>query len=163
MAPPTNRVVNWRACITGLLLMPFAIISADFLGSILVPQEPGNWKSHHQLSPTRVEDIDTARRCPVPQRDRPRQCCHHLSAMQPSARCLTPWLRWTRALFAALRRPPPSATRALWVGFWRKETDLVSTYDILNTGIQPQYYWEQQAGTLQCVFWDTSCGKYICT
>jgi hypothetical protein len=38
-----------------------------------------------------------------------RHCDHHLSAMQPLARCLTPWLRWTRApLFAALGLPPPS-------------------------------------------------------
>jgi hypothetical protein len=27
--------------------------------------------------------------------------------MQPSARCLTPWLRWTTALFAALGRYRP--------------------------------------------------------
>jgi hypothetical protein len=29
--------------------------------------------------------------------------CHHLTAMQPFSRCHTPWLRWTRALFAILQ------------------------------------------------------------
>jgi hypothetical protein len=33
-------------------------------------------------------------------------CCHHLSAMQPSALCLTPLLQWNKALFAVLGRYP---------------------------------------------------------
>jgi hypothetical protein len=54
--------------------------------------------------------------CAVLRRDRLRHCCHHLSAIQPSPRCLTPWLRWTRALFAALE-PHLPATRAPRFGF----------------------------------------------
>jgi hypothetical protein len=50
-----------------------------------------------------VEGIHTTGCCPVSRTDRLRHCYHHLSALQPSARCLTPWLRWTRALFAVLR------------------------------------------------------------
>jgi hypothetical protein len=67
----------------------------------------------------RVEGIHTTWCCPVPRRDRLRQCCHHLSAIQPSARCLTPWFRWTRTLLAVLGRYPSYATRTPRVGFWR--------------------------------------------
>jgi hypothetical protein len=38
----------------------------------------------------------------VPQTDGLRHCCHHLSAVQPSAQFLTFCLPWTRALFAML-------------------------------------------------------------
>jgi hypothetical protein len=55
----------------------------------------------------RVEDIHGMGCCPVPRKDRLRHCYSHLSAMRPWARCLTPWLRWTRALFAVLERCPP--------------------------------------------------------
>jgi hypothetical protein len=52
---------------------------------------------------------------PVSRRNRLRHY-HILNAMQPSARCLTPWLRWTRALLAVLRSCP-SATRTPRLGF----------------------------------------------
>jgi hypothetical protein len=55
--------------------------------------------------------------CAVLRRDRLRHCCHHLSAIQPSQRCLTPWLRQTRALFAVLGHPPPPAKGAPRFGF----------------------------------------------
>jgi hypothetical protein len=70
----------------------------SFLWSILVPQEPGN------LAVTTSRAPCGALHTTVPWRDRLRHCCHHLSASQPSARCLTPWLWWTRALFAAPER-----------------------------------------------------------
>jgi hypothetical protein len=75
--------------------------------------------SHHQQSPMRVEGIHTTGSWPVPWRDRLWHCYRHLSAMQPSVRCLTPWLQWTRALFTVLTRPPPLATLAHRVRFWR--------------------------------------------
>jgi hypothetical protein len=39
--------------------------------------------------------------------------------MQPSARRLTPWLRWTRALFAVLGRYPLSRRGRLGLGLGR--------------------------------------------
>jgi hypothetical protein len=55
--------------------------------------------------------------CPVPRMDRFQQCYHHLSAMQPLAQYLTPWLQRTKALFAVLGRPPPSPRRRLRLVF----------------------------------------------
>jgi hypothetical protein len=52
--------------------------------------------------PLAGEDIRTTGCCPVPRRDHLWHCYHHLSATRPSALCLTPWLRWARALFAAV-------------------------------------------------------------
>jgi hypothetical protein len=49
--------------------------------------------------------------CAVARSDPLRHCCHHLSAIQPSPRCLTPWLRRTRALFAVLGPPHPPRRR----------------------------------------------------
>jgi hypothetical protein len=66
----------------------------------------GDFSSHDQQSTLWVEGIHNEVCCPKPQRDRLPHCCHHLSAMQPSARCLTPWLRWIRALFVVLGRCP---------------------------------------------------------
>jgi hypothetical protein len=37
--------------------------------------------------------------------------------MQPSARCLTPWLLWTRALFAVLARYPAPRLGRLGLDF----------------------------------------------
>jgi hypothetical protein len=83
----------------------------------------GEVNSHHQQSPMRVEGIHTTGCCPVPWRDRLWHFCHHLSAVQPSARCLTPWLRWTRALFAVLGRcfPLLQGRLELWfpIYVWR--------------------------------------------
>jgi hypothetical protein len=81
------------------------------------PTITGEMNSHHPQSPMRVEGIHTTGCCPVPRRDRLRHCCHHLSTMQPSARCLTPWLRWTRALFAVLGRYPPPQRGRLGLDF----------------------------------------------
>ena len=47
---------------------------------------------HHPQSPIRVEGINTTGCCLVPRGDRLGHCLYHPSAMQPSARCLTPWL-----------------------------------------------------------------------
>jgi hypothetical protein len=56
--------------------------------------------------PLAVEGVHTTGCCPVPRGDRLRHCCHHLSDTQFPARCSTPWLRWTTALFAVLGRYP---------------------------------------------------------
>jgi hypothetical protein len=58
--------------------------------------------SHHQQSPMWVEWIQMMGCCPVPRRDHLQHCCHHHSAMQPSARWLTPGLQRTRTLLAIL-------------------------------------------------------------
>jgi hypothetical protein len=41
----------------------------------------------------------------------------HPSATQPSALCLTPWLRWTIALFAIFSDVTPSMTRKPGLAF----------------------------------------------
>jgi hypothetical protein len=83
----------------------FVIFPCRFLEAHISPAITGELHSHHQQSPVPVVGIHTTGCCPVPRRDRLRHCCHHLSAMQP---CLTPWLRWTRALFAVLGRYTPT-------------------------------------------------------
>jgi hypothetical protein len=99
-------------------ITPLQFVPCKFLVVHVSPTRTRELNSHHQHSPMRVEDKHTTGRCPVPRRDHLRHCYHHLSAMQPSAQCLTPWLRWTRALFAVLGRYP-SATMTPRVGFWR--------------------------------------------
>jgi hypothetical protein len=93
VAPPTNRAVNWTAYIIGLLYMAFALFFCAFLMVHISPTRTGDLNSHHQQCCPGDDGIvcDTA----------------ITTAMQPSARCLTPWLRWTTALFAILRRYPP--------------------------------------------------------
>jgi hypothetical protein len=44
-------------------------------------------------------------------------CYHHLSVMQPSAQCLTPWLWWTRALFDVLECYSPRQWGCLGLDF----------------------------------------------
>jgi len=78
--------------------------SCKFLVFRISPTRTGELNSRQPQRPMRVEDIHTTGCCPVPRRDRLRHCYHHLSAMQFSVRCLTPWLRWTTALFVVLRR-----------------------------------------------------------
>jgi len=92
------------------------------------PTRTGELNSHHQQSPMRVEGIHTTGCCPVPRRDRLWHCCHHLSAMQPSARCLTPWLRWTRALFAVLGRYSPPRRGRQVLDFMRGKYLLLSVF-----------------------------------
>jgi hypothetical protein len=70
----------------------FCYFPAGFLWSVLVPQEPGNSNSHHPHSPMWVQGIHTTGCCRGPRRYLYRYCYHRLSAMQPLARCLTPWL-----------------------------------------------------------------------
>jgi hypothetical protein len=93
----------------------FIIFSCKYIVAPISPTRIGELNSHHMQSPVRVEDMHNTGCCPVPRRDRLQ---HNLSAMQPSTRCLTPWLRWTRALFAVLGRHPPSATRTPRVNFF---------------------------------------------
>jgi hypothetical protein len=103
----TSDKYGCQLSITGLLLLAFAIFySCIFLVVHISPTRTGESNSHHQQSLTRVESVHTTGCCPVPRRDRLRHCYHHLSVMQPSARCLTPWLQWTRTLFAVLGRYP---------------------------------------------------------
>jgi hypothetical protein len=66
-------------------LKPSQSFFCKFLVVHISPTRTGELNSHHQQSP-------------VPWR----HCCHHLSAMQPLARCLASWLHWTRALFVIL-------------------------------------------------------------
>jgi hypothetical protein len=96
----------------------FVVFTCGCLVIRVSPTRTGKLNSRHPQSPVRVEGMLTTGCCPVSLRDRLRHCYHHLSAMQPSARCLTPWLRWTRGLFAVLGCYP-SATRTPRVGFWR--------------------------------------------
>jgi hypothetical protein len=87
-------------------LKPLPCFSFRFFVVHISPITIRELNSHHQQSPMRVEGVHTAGCCPLPWRDRLRHCYYHLSAMQPSARCLTPWLRWARTLFAVLGRYP---------------------------------------------------------
>jgi hypothetical protein len=105
LAPSKNRAFNW-ARITGLILIFFVPFFCIFLAVHVSTTRTGELNSHHQQSPIRVEGIHTTGCCPVHRRDRLRYWYHHLSAIQPSARRLTLWLRWTAALFAVLRRYP---------------------------------------------------------
>jgi hypothetical protein len=94
------KCLHYRAPFDGIC----HLLSSRFLVVHISPTRAGELNSHHPHSPVRVEGILTAGCCPVPRRDRLRHCCHHLSAMQPSARRLTPWVRWTRALSAVRGR-----------------------------------------------------------
>jgi hypothetical protein len=67
----------------------------------------GELNSQDQQSHMWVEGTHTTGFGLVPRRDRLRPCCHHTSVIQPLARCLTPWLRWTTALFVVLESYPP--------------------------------------------------------
>jgi hypothetical protein len=96
---------KWKLYIWEFLHMASAITLLSSC-SIIIPWELGN-KSHHRQSPMWVEGINTMEYCLVPWRDRLWHCYHHLSVMQPSAQYLTPWLRWTVALFTVRGRYPP--------------------------------------------------------
>jgi hypothetical protein len=96
-----------------ITLMEFAIPPRKCLKVHISPTRTGEVRSHHQHM--EVEGILTTGRCPVPGRDRLRHCCHHLSAMQPSARCRTPWLRWTVLVRCPLRDEDSGGTGTLTV------------------------------------------------
>jgi hypothetical protein len=81
-----------------------------------------------------VQGIHTMGFCPVSQRNCLWQCYHHLSAMQPSAQCLTPWLPWTTAVFHP-RTLPPSGTRMPRVKFWRGTCKILITFTFIGTFI----------------------------
>jgi hypothetical protein len=70
-----------------------------FLVVHISPTRNGELNSNHQHSPMRVEGLHTTGCCQAPRGVRLRHCYHHLSAMQPSARCLTPWLRWINLIW----------------------------------------------------------------
>jgi hypothetical protein len=84
-----------------------------------IPTKTWELNSHHQQSPMQLEGIHTTGCWPVPRRDHLLHWYHHVSAIQPSALCLTHWLWCTRALFAVLGHHSLSATRTPRVGFWR--------------------------------------------
>jgi hypothetical protein len=98
----------------------FAIFSCRFIVVHISPTRTGELSSHHPQNPMRVEDIHTTGCCPVPRRDRLWHY-HLLIAMQPSARCLAPWLRGSDPVCSprTLHPPPPPMTRTPRVGFWR--------------------------------------------
>jgi hypothetical protein len=56
------------------------------------------WARHHTSELHRSAYIHTTGSCPVSQKDSLRHWYHHFIAMQPSARHVTPWLQFTRAL-----------------------------------------------------------------
>jgi hypothetical protein len=93
-------------------LLPF-LFPVYFLWSILVTQEPGNCTV---ICPMVYNAYiwQIATWCPkgIVKLLSPPQC------MQPLAWCLTPWLPWTRSLFAVLGHYP-SLPRTTRVGFWR--------------------------------------------
>jgi hypothetical protein len=98
---------------------------------LVVHQSHKNWESncHNLQTVIRVQGLHTMGRCPVSWRDSLWHCCHHLSAMQPSAWCLTPWLRWTRALFAIIVHYIPLRRGCLGLHFgliW-KDVDVLHT------------------------------------
>jgi hypothetical protein len=76
----------------------FDIFSCTFLVVRISTTRTWELNSHHQQSQIWVGGTCKMGCCLVPQRD----CIlhhyhHHLSAMQPLAPCLTPWLWWIRA------------------------------------------------------------------
>jgi hypothetical protein len=105
----------WSAYITGLLLLAFTSFSRRFLVGHISPTRTKALNSHHPLSPMLVEGIHTtgATQCPKG------IICDTspLSAIRPSARCLTPLLQWTRALFTVLGRYPPLQQGCLGLDF----------------------------------------------
>jgi hypothetical protein len=94
-------------------------LSCRFLVIHISQTRTGELNSHHQQSPIWVEDIGlhTTGCCPVPRRDRLPHCYHRLSAMQISERCLTPWLLWTRRMFAVIEHYPPPRRGQLGLDF----------------------------------------------
>jgi hypothetical protein len=88
-------------------LKPSSFFPSRFLVVHISPTRTGELNSHLQQSPMSVKGLYTTGCCPVPWRGRLWHCYLHLSAMEPLARCLTPWLRWTRSLFAVLGHYPP--------------------------------------------------------
>jgi hypothetical protein len=100
----------------GSFLMAFANFSVIFRCPYQSYKNRGI-KQSPPAEPHEVEGIHMTGCCPVPRRDRLRHCYHYLSAMQPSARCLTPWLQWTRALFAVLGRYHPPRRGYLGLDF----------------------------------------------
>jgi hypothetical protein len=81
--------------------------------------------------PMWVKGIHITWCCPVPWRDCLWHCCQHLGAMQPSAKCCTPWLQWTRAMFVILGRYP-SAASTPGFGVWSLE----ETFQLWKLNVQ---------------------------
>ena len=72
-----------------------------------LPRNTGTTYGHRPRNPTRTEGLHTMGCRLVPQGDRLRHCYHYPITMQPSARYLPPWLRYTRARFASVCRSNP--------------------------------------------------------
>jgi hypothetical protein len=110
----TDRGVNWRA-------RSFRWLSPLFFYRFLVIHISPIWtwelNTHHQHSHRLVEGKHTTGCCLLPRRGRLQHCYHHVSAVQPSARCLTPWLQRPRALFAVLGRYTTTRRRRLGLDF----------------------------------------------
>jgi len=104
---------------------------------------------HHQQSPMRVEGIHTTGCCPVPRRDRLRHCYHHLSAMQSSARCLTPWLQWTIALFAVSGRYLSPRRGRLGLDFGRVASSCERGNESCGSMQRCNQYWNTHTRSLQ--------------
>jgi len=71
------------------------------------PRNAGKIYGRRPRSPTRMEGLHRRGCGPVPQGDRWRHWYHYLSAMQPSAQYLPPWLGWTRAPLASVWHSNP--------------------------------------------------------
>jgi hypothetical protein len=117
MGPHTNRTLSRGDCVIGLLLMAFAFfISCIFLVVHISHTRTGELHSHLLQSPMVYNAYiwQIATWCPkgIVKLLSPPQC------MQPSAWWLSPWLPWTRSLFAVLGHYP-SLPRTARVGFWR--------------------------------------------
>jgi hypothetical protein len=74
----------------------FVIFPCRFFVVHISPTRTRELNSQHQQSSMWVEGIHTTGCFSLSRRDRLGHCYHHLRDMRPSARCLTPWLRWTR-------------------------------------------------------------------
>jgi hypothetical protein len=72
--------------------------------------------------------------------------------MQPWAWCLTPWLQWTKALFAILGCYPPFITKMPGVRFWRDTRCKISSCGICVCG-WPQSWTAQEKLLFCCSHW----------
>ena len=71
------------------------------------PTKWGKTYGHCPQSPTWTESLQKMGCGLVPQGDHLQHCYHYPSAMQPSARYLSPWLGYTRAMLASVCHSNP--------------------------------------------------------
>jgi hypothetical protein len=93
----------------------------------------GELKSHEPQSPMRVKGIHAMGCFSVLRRVRLWRCYHHLSATQPSARCLSPWFRWTQSSVCRLRTLPPP----------RRGRQRLDSEGNVNVGVIGTRHWSQ--------------------